>query len=95
MAGEEIDTTAQERWAVAYAKEHNFRLNPDTEKLRNVLRGLIRNRERFDEQYCPCRIRSGDIEKDKAIICPCIYHEQEIDLEGHCHCNLFFDKQQS
>lgn len=94
MAAEEIDTTAEEQWAEAYAKEHNLRLNSDRAQLRNVLRGLVRNKARFGEQYCPCRIRSGDVEKDRDIICPCIYHKQEIEQEGHCHCNLFFDKEQ-
>jgi len=92
MAADEIDTTAEEKWASAYADQHGFRLNPDRVQLTNVLRGLVRNRKRFGEQYCPCRIRSGDPEKDRAIVCPCIYHTQEIDKDGHCHCNLFFEK---
>ena len=41
---------------------------------------------------CPCRIRSGDKEKDKAIICPCIYHRDEIAKDGHCHCQLYYRK---
>ncbi|ACL16331.1 ferredoxin-thioredoxin reductase catalytic domain-containing protein [Methanosphaerula palustris] len=95
MATDEIDTTAQGEWASAYADQHDLRLNPDRAQLKNVLRGLVRNKERFGEQYCPCRIRSGDQEKDRAIICPCIYHTQEIEKDGHCHCHLFFNKQQS
>ena len=31
----------------------------------------------------------GDAEKDKKIICPCVYHIEEIDREGECHCQLF------
>ena len=46
--------------------------------------------DKHGERYCPCRIRSGDTEKDRLIICPCAYHEDEIENEGHCHCNLFF-----
>ena len=37
-------------------------------------------------------VRSGDKEKDKAIICPCIYHEDEIAKDGHCHCQLYYRK---
>ncbi|MDD1653775.1 MAG: ferredoxin:thioredoxin reductase [Methanomicrobiales archaeon] len=78
------------RWARKYAKEKGWMLNPDRDKLRVVIRGLARNRKRFGEQYCPCRIRSGDAEKDRAIICPCAYHEDEVAREGQCHCRLYF-----
>jgi len=78
--------------AKEYAKEKGYILNPDERKLETVLRGLARNRERFGAAYCPCRLRSGDPEKDRIIICPCIYHEQEIEDQGFCHCRLFFKK---
>jgi ferredoxin-thioredoxin reductase catalytic subunit len=78
------------RWARKYAKEKCWMLNPDRDKLRIVIRGLARNQKRFGERYCPCRIRSGDPEKDRAIICPCIYHEDELAEEGQCHCRLYF-----
>ncbi len=79
-------------WAKKYAKERGWVLNTDERQLNTVLRGLARNKERLGEQYCPCRLRSGDPEKDRIIICPCIYHEEEIAKEGKCHCNLFFKK---
>ena len=77
-------------WAREYALEKGYMLNPDEEGLRRVLNGLIRNHLKFGAKYCPCRVKSGDKEKDKAIICPCIYHEKEIEEQGSCHCNLFF-----
>lgn len=76
----------------AYAKEKGFILNVDEKQLEAVLRGLARSKERFGEAYCPCRLRSGDPEKDRIIICPCIYHEKEIEEQGTCHCRLFFKK---
>ncbi len=76
-------------WAEEYARKHGYRLNPNEKQLNVVLRGLARIKGRTGEQYCPCRVRSGDTEKDKIIICPCVYHEDEITKEGHCHCNLF------
>jgi len=75
-----------------YAKEKGYVLNVDEKQLAPVLRGLARNQERFGAGYCPCRIRSGDPEKDRTIICPCIYHEKEIEEEGTCHCRLLFKK---
>jgi len=77
-------------WVEEYADEIGCTLNPEEARLSAVLRGLARNTIRFGEQYCPCRIRTGDPEKDKDIICPCIYHIDEIEEDGNCHCHLFF-----
>lgn len=30
---------------------------------------------------CPCRVDD--------FACPCEYHLEEIESQGHCHCNLF------
>jgi len=80
-------------WAEKYAKEHGFALNPDDKRLDIVIRGLARNIRKHGAQYCPCRLRSGDTETDKKIICPCVYHEEEIETEGSCHCNLYYKKE--
>jgi ferredoxin-thioredoxin reductase catalytic subunit len=77
-------------WARNYARKHHWVLNPDEKKLGVVIRGLARNKRKFGEQYCPCRLRSGDKEKDAAIICPCVYHEDELKKDGSCHCRLYF-----
>ncbi|MCX6700674.1 MAG: ferredoxin:thioredoxin reductase [Methanomicrobiales archaeon] len=82
-------------WAAEYAETHGYRLNPEEKRLESVIRGLAKNNQRFGVGYCPCRIRSGDIETDKSIVCPCIYHDQEIKEQGSCHCNLFFSKETS
>ncbi|MFA5294215.1 MAG: ferredoxin-thioredoxin reductase catalytic domain-containing protein [Methanoregulaceae archaeon] len=79
-------------WAKQYAAKHHVMLNKDEKKLELVIRGLARNKRKFGEAYCPCRLRTGDKEKDAAIICPCIYHEDEIANEGSCHCRLYFRK---
>ncbi|MHC1625884.1 MAG: ferredoxin-thioredoxin reductase catalytic domain-containing protein [Methanoculleaceae archaeon] len=79
--------------AEAYAKVYGYLLNPDQKKLNLVLTGLARNKARFGKPYCPCRLRSGDPEKDELIVCPCTYHKSEIKNEGHCHCNLFFSEE--
>jgi ferredoxin-thioredoxin reductase catalytic chain len=82
-------------WAKEYAEKHGYELNPDEKRLRVVIKGLARNLIKHGARYCPCRIRTGDQEKDRVIICPCIYHEKEIEEEGMCHCNLFFRKNES
>ena len=76
-------------WARGEADRCGYRLNPDERQLGAVVKGLARNRDRFGMRYCPCRLRSGDPEKDAAIVCPCVHRDQEVESEGRCHCNLF------
>lgn len=80
------------KWAKGYAHRHHLVLNPDEKQLATVIRGLVRNKAKFGHQYCPCRLRSGDEEKDHAIECPCVYHKDEIANDGSCHCKLYFKK---
>jgi ferredoxin-thioredoxin reductase catalytic subunit len=81
-------------WAAGYAKEHGLDLNPDDKRLNAVIKGLARNMRKHGARYCPCRVRSGDTEEDKKIICPCIYHGKELEETGACHCQLYFSKDQ-
>lgn len=78
------------KWTTAIARKNGWMLNPDKEHLSLVIRGLVRNKEKFHRPYCPCRLRSGDEEKDRDIECPCIYHKDEIARDGHCHCLLYY-----
>ncbi|EHQ36356.1 ferredoxin-thioredoxin reductase catalytic domain-containing protein [Methanoplanus limicola] len=79
-------------FAERYAEKKGFILNPDRKELADVISGLSRNKINSKKQYCPCRLRTGDKKKDREIICPCIYHEDEIERDGHCHCMVFFKK---
>lgn len=72
-----------------YLTGKSFYFNPDPEIVDSILNAMTKRREKFGQDYCPCRMVSGDKEKDAAIICPCVYHEAEIDKDGHCHCRLF------
>ncbi len=73
-----------------YAEEKAIKLNPDEKVVDNIINGLLKKKQQNGEAYCPCRVVSGDKEKDKEIICPCVFHRGEIELQGHCLCNLFF-----
>ena len=66
-----------------------FYFNPDPEIVDSILRAMLKRREKHGEDYCPCRLVSGDREKDAKIICPCVYHVEEIEKDGYCHCRLF------
>jgi ferredoxin-thioredoxin reductase catalytic subunit len=80
------------KWAHAIARKNGWILNPDADHLNIVIRGLVRNKKKFGRPYCPCRLRSGDEERDRAIECPCVYHKDEIAKDGHCHCLLYYKK---
>lgn len=75
-----------------YAESQGFRLNPDKKTLSIVIKGLLENEKKFGFRYCPCRIVTRDLEKDKLKICPCHWHKEEIKKVGHCLCGLFVKK---
>jgi ferredoxin-thioredoxin reductase catalytic subunit len=79
-----------ERRVRRYAEESGFRLNPDAKKLELLLVAMARRKVRYGEFYCPCRVVTGDREKDRPNICPCEEHRREIAETGHCRCGLFF-----
>ena len=72
-----------------YAKQSGIKLNPDKKIVRAICLGLLANEQKHGARYCPCRIVTGDKEEDRKIICPCVYHKDEIEKMGHCHCRLF------
>ena len=77
-----------------YADRVGYRLNPVKHYRDKVIAGLTRNREKHGFPYCPCKVRTGNLLQDKAIICPCDSHKQEIEDNGHCTCNLFYKVQE-
>jgi carbon-monoxide dehydrogenase catalytic subunit len=81
------------KYSEEYAKKQGFKLNKDKKQLDYVIKGLKKNEDKYGERYCPCRVITGNFEEDRIIVCPCIYHKQEIKDQGHCLCRLFFSKQ--
>ena len=75
-----------------YADKKGFKLNPDKKVVDIIIKGLIKNEAKYGFRYCPCRRVKGDKEEDKKIICPCVYHGDEIKKQGHCSCMLFLRK---
>jgi ferredoxin-thioredoxin reductase catalytic chain len=72
-----------------HAKEKNFRLNEDSDVVNEILNKLLIRKRKFGDIYCPCRIVTGDEEKNKEIACPCIFHVSEVESHGSCLCGLF------
>jgi len=58
-----------------------------------LLESLLFNKERYGYMVCPCRLASGDREKDKDIICPCVYREQDVAEYGSCYCGLYVSRE--
>jgi len=76
----------------SYADKTGLKLNPNEKVVEGIINGLLRNRKFKGDIYCPCRIVTGNKEKDKEIACPCVFHRGEIELQDHCKCNLFWKK---
>ena len=72
-----------------HAERNGFKLNPDRKTVENLAIGLLAREKKFGGKYCPCRRITGEEEKDKKIICPCAFHQEEIKKDGHCFCRLF------
>jgi len=70
-----------------------YLFNKDKEATFDLLSGLLTNKARYGYMSCPCRLASGDYEKDKDIICPCLYREPDVKEYGSCYCNLYVSRE--
>lgn len=66
-----------------------YYFNTDEVRVFDLLKALLINKDRYGYMACPCRLASGDKEKDKDIICPCVYREADVEEYGSCYCNLY------
>ncbi len=81
-----------ESYLSSYAKNNGLILNPNKKQRDILINGLSKKKEKYKFLYCPCKILSGNEDKDKDLICPCKDHIAEIEMNGMCHCMLFFKK---
>ena len=70
-----------------------FFFSKDKERVTELMEALLVNKDRYGYMCCPCRLASGDREKDKDIICPCIYREPDVKEFGSCYCNLYVSEE--
>ncbi len=66
--------------------------NKDRDWVMNILQDLLINKERYGYTSCPCRLASGDREKDRDIMCPCVYRAEDVKEFGSCYCNLYVNE---
>jgi len=71
------------------AEAGGYRLNPDVEFTKELIRGLLTNEDRLGYWACPCRLPSGDKAEDTDIICPCDYRDPDLSQFGACYCALY------
>ena len=75
-------------WYKQYADENGYELTNKVDKIIEMIDKC--------QGYCPCKIalwkksKPNELEK---IICPCEDHKKEIEETSHCHCCLFYKKE--
>jgi len=70
-----------------------FFFNKDKDRVLEILQDLLVNKERYGYMSCPCRLASGDREKDRDIFCPCAYRADDVKNYGSCYCNLYVSRE--
>ena len=77
----------------AIQEPRGYFFNKDRERVMDLLEALLLNRKRYGYMSCPCRLASGDREKDRDIMCPCVYREPDVARYGSCYCNLYVSRE--
>ncbi len=71
------------------AEGAGYHLNPDPGFTQGLVEGLLTNERRYGYRSCPCRLATGDREKDLDIVCPCDYRDADLVDWGACYCALY------
>ena len=71
-------------------EKKGYYFNPDHDWVLDVLGGVLTNKERYGYGSCPCRLATGDRERDKVIVCPCTFREEDVAKYDRCYCMLYF-----
>jgi ferredoxin-thioredoxin reductase catalytic chain len=71
------------------AEAGGYHLNPDNDTTDELVKGLLVNEKRYGYPACPCRLASGDKNKDLDIICPCDYRDPDLTDYDTCYCGLY------
>jgi len=75
-----------------YISKSPYTFNSDEKQVDGIITGLAMKKIKAGRFYCPCRIVTGVDKEDRKKVCPCIWHRQEIEKDGTCHCRLFVKK---
>ncbi len=64
-----------------FVKKSNMVITPDTKIFDNITYMLLKNKDLYGDNYCPCKVDKTKSEN----ICPC----DEVREANICHCGLF------
>jgi ferredoxin-thioredoxin reductase catalytic subunit len=70
-----------------------FFFNRDKDWALTILNDLLVNKKRYGYTSCPCRLATGDRDKDRDIFCPCAYRQEDVKEYGSCYCNLYVSRE--
>jgi len=84
-----MDTTRLLKLFEEHAAKYRVALNPDKASVSRIIERLLANDEKYGHRFCPCGPPSGYMDKDRLIICPCVFCLDEVGLLGKCLCQLF------
>jgi|GEM_PF-137218 len=77
-------------WDEFVERNGKFKVWDDRESVKQLSMGVLENVKNKGLKYCPCRVTTGDVEKDMKLICPCNFLAQQTWKEyGECWCGLF------
>lgn len=76
-----------------YAESNGYFLNPDDNFTKDLIKSLLINQKRYGYWACPCRLATGNRDKDSDIICPCIYRDPDVKEYGTCYCALYVSQE--
>ena len=71
------------------ADKGGYRMHPDEGFVNGLVEGILTNRERYGYDSCPCRLATGDALKDRPIVCPCDYRDEDLAQYNACYCALY------
>ena len=71
------------------AERGGYHLNPDRDFMTGLAQGLLENERRYGYRSCPCRLATGEKERDLDIVCPCDYRDADLVEWGACYCALY------
>jgi len=74
-------------------KQAGYNLNPDVKFTKDLIKGILINRQRYGYDCCPCRLAADDKEEDLDIICPCYYRDPDLLEFGACYCALYVSRE--
>ena len=81
---------ARFREVVRQAQEpQGYFFNADEALVTELLEALVVNKDRYGYMSCPCRLASGVRDKDRDIMCPCVYRPPDVMEYGSCYCGLY------